>query len=63
MLYAERDQDMSELGGRYCRVSILPEFQTHVLRLLLHRKAKSILADAFEPYANANGQTIFPQGF
>ncbi|KAG5635330.1 hypothetical protein H0H81_011704 [Sphagnurus paluster] len=45
------------------RVSILTEFQTHVLRLLLHREASSVLADAFELYANAYERTILLRDF
>lgn len=35
------------------RTSIISEFYNHVLRLLLHREASSIVADAFELYASA----------
>lgn len=35
------------------RASILAEFKGHVVRLLLHREASGVLADAFELYANA----------
>ncbi|RDB30018.1 Pumilio y domain family member 6 [Hypsizygus marmoreus] len=45
------------------RASILLEFQTHVLRLLLHREATSVLADAFELYANAYERTILLRDF
>lgn len=45
------------------RTSILLEFQTHVLRLLLHREATSVLADAFELYANAYERTILLRDF
>ncbi|KAK2463945.1 hypothetical protein APHAL10511_003996 [Amanita phalloides] len=40
------------------RNSILSEFQSHVLRLLLHREASSVLADAFELYANAYERSL-----
>jgi pumilio family protein 6 len=36
------------------RSSILAEFYGHVLRLLLHREASPIIADAYELYANAS---------
>lgn len=45
------------------RSSILLEFQSHVLRLLLHREASSVLADAFELYANAYERTILLRDF
>ena len=45
------------------RAPILLEFQTHVLRLLLHREATSVLADAFELYANAYERTILLRDF
>ncbi|KAL5483404.1 PUF6 [Sanghuangporus weigelae] len=35
------------------RPSILFEFRGHVVRLLLHREASSVIADAYELYANA----------
>ncbi|KAL5521191.1 hypothetical protein ACEPAG_9114 [Sanghuangporus baumii] len=35
------------------RLSILLEFRGHAIRLLLHREASSIIADAYELYANA----------
>ena len=35
------------------RTSILLEFRGHVVRLLLHREATSVIADAYELYANA----------
>ena len=37
---------------------ILLEFQPHVLRMLLHKEASSVIADAFELYANAYERTI-----
>lgn len=42
---------------------MLLEFQNHVLRLLLHREATSVLADAFELYANAYERTILLREF
>ncbi|EGO22720.1 hypothetical protein SERLADRAFT_356787 [Serpula lacrymans var. lacrymans S7.9] len=45
------------------RPSILMEFQSHVLRLLLHREASSVLADSFELYANAYERTILLRDF
>src|ERR1700723_1555784 len=45
------------------RASILLEFQSSVLRLLLHREASSVLADAFELYANAYERTILLRNF
>lgn len=51
---------------RFCpthRPAILLEFQSHVLKLLLHREASSVLADAFELYANAYERTILLRDF
>ncbi|KAF9043743.1 ARM repeat-containing protein [Hymenopellis radicata] len=45
------------------RTSILLEFQSHVLRLLLHREATSVLADAFELHANAYERSILLRDF
>ncbi|KAF8344939.1 armadillo-type protein [Amanita rubescens] len=45
------------------RSSILSEFQSHVLRLLLHREASSVLADAFELYANAYERSLLLRDF
>ncbi|KAJ6551671.1 puf family RNA-binding protein [Mycena capillaripes] len=45
------------------RPSILKEFQGHVLRLLLHREATSVLADAFELYTNAYERTMLVRDF
>ncbi|KAH7923040.1 ARM repeat-containing protein [Leucogyrophana mollusca] len=45
------------------RASILMEFQSHVMRLLLHREASSVLADTFELYANAYERTILLRDF
>jgi len=43
--------------------SILLEFQSSVVRLLLHREASSVLADAFELHANAYERTILLREF
>ncbi|KAG7440558.1 ARM repeat-containing protein [Guyanagaster necrorhizus] len=51
---------------RYCpahRTSIILEFQSHTLRLLLHREASSVLADAFELYANAYERSLLLRDF
>ncbi|KAI0916483.1 hypothetical protein AcV5_002965 [Taiwanofungus camphoratus] len=51
---------------RFCpahRAAILREFQGHVLRLLLHREASSVLADAFELYANAYERSLLLRDF
>lgn len=51
---------------RFCpahRVSILLEFQSHILKLLLHREASSVIADAFELYANAYERSILLRDF
>ncbi|THH01960.1 hypothetical protein EW026_g824 [Hermanssonia centrifuga] len=45
------------------RQSILLEFQGSVLRLLLHREASSVLADAFELYANAYERSLLLRDF
>ncbi|KAF9527234.1 armadillo-type protein [Crepidotus variabilis] len=51
---------------RFCpshRSSILLEFQSSVLRMLLHKEASSVLADAFELYANAYERSILLREF
>ncbi|CAA7263624.1 unnamed protein product [Cyclocybe aegerita] len=51
---------------RFCpahRASILLEFQSQVIRMLLHKEASSVLADAFELYANAYERTILLREF
>ncbi|KAJ8076907.1 Pumilio y domain member 6 [Marasmius tenuissimus] len=51
---------------RFCpahRASMLLEFQGHVIKLLLHREASSVLADAFELYANAYERSILLREF
>ncbi|CDO74224.1 hypothetical protein BN946_scf184721.g3 [Trametes cinnabarina] len=45
------------------RVQILREFQGHVLRMLLHREASGVLADAFELYTNAYERSILLRDF
>ncbi|KAG1830439.1 armadillo-type protein [Suillus variegatus] len=45
------------------RASILLEFQSNVLRLLLHREASAVLADSFELYANAYERSILLRDF
>lgn len=45
------------------RPIILREFQGHVLKLLLHREASGVLADAFELYANAYERSILLRDF
>ncbi len=44
-------------------MAILQEFQGHVRRLLLHREASSVLADAFELYANAYERSLLLRDF
>ena len=43
--------------------SILLGFQPHVLRMLLHKEASSVIADAFELYANAYERMILLREF
>lgn len=45
------------------RANIMTEFRGHVVRLLLHREASSVLADAFELYANAFERAILLHDF
>ncbi|EJD08526.1 ARM repeat-containing protein [Fomitiporia mediterranea MF3/22] len=45
------------------RTSILLEFRGHVVRLLLHREASSVLADAFELYSNAFERSLLVHDF
>lgn len=66
LLANELDQFLITKLIRLCpthRQSILIEFQSHVLRLLLHREASSVLADAFELYANAYERTLLLRDF
>ncbi|KAH9914173.1 ARM repeat-containing protein [Epithele typhae] len=51
---------------RFCptyRPAILREFQGHALRMILHREASSVLADAFELYANAYERSLLVRDF
>ncbi|KAI0683160.1 ARM repeat-containing protein [Cytidiella melzeri] len=51
---------------RFCpthRTSILQEFQGSILRLVLHREASSVLADAFELWGNAYERSLLLQDF
>lgn len=41
----------------------MTEFQPSVMRLLLHREATTVLADAFELYANAYERSILLREF
>lgn len=45
------------------RTAILLEFQSSVIRMLLHREASSVLADAFDIYANPYERTILLREF
>ncbi|KAI0056139.1 ARM repeat-containing protein [Artomyces pyxidatus] len=45
------------------RLSIILEFQPHVLRLLLHREASRAIADTYELYANAYERAILMRAF
>ncbi|PFH47695.1 hypothetical protein AMATHDRAFT_6504 [Amanita thiersii Skay4041] len=45
------------------RADIFMEFRGSVLRLLLHREASSVLADAFELYANAYEKEVLVSDF
>lgn len=51
---------------RYCPsvcFSILGDLRGHVLRLLLHREASSVIADAFELYANGYERSLLVRDF
>ncbi|KAB5590423.1 Pumilio like domain containing protein [Ceratobasidium theobromae] len=51
---------------RYCnthRGAILSEFHNHVIRLLLHREASPIIADAYELYASAIERNLLLRDF
>ncbi|CAE6377945.1 unnamed protein product [Rhizoctonia solani] len=51
---------------RYCnahRTAILSEFHTHVIRLLLHREASPIIADAFDLYASSGERNLLLRDF
>ena len=46
---------------RFClsqRISILTELRGHVLRLLLHREASSVISDVFELYASSYERSL-----
>ncbi|KAH7106506.1 ARM repeat-containing protein [Auriculariales sp. MPI-PUGE-AT-0066] len=45
------------------RSAILSEFKGHVVRLLLHREASSVVADAYELYANAADRQMLAREF
>lgn len=45
------------------RSSILFELQGHVMRLLLHREASTVISEAFELYANAYERSILVRDF
>ena len=45
------------------RASILLEFQKSIIRLLLHREASSVIADAFDLYSNAFERSLLLQEF
>jgi hypothetical protein len=45
------------------RAAILAEFQGSVIRLLLHREASGVLADAFELHANATERALLLRDF
>ncbi|CAE6414946.1 unnamed protein product [Rhizoctonia solani] len=51
---------------RYCnahRTAILSEFHNHVIRLLLHREASPIIADAFDLYASTGERNLLLRDF
>ena len=51
---------------RFCpsqRTSIFTELRGYILRLLLHREASSVIADAFELYANAYERSLLVRDF
>jgi pumilio family protein 6 len=45
------------------RMSMIMEFRSHVVRLLLHREASQIIADIFEIHANATERTVLLRDF
>lgn len=45
------------------RPSILLEFRGSVVRLLLHRESSSVIADAYELYANAYERALLVRDF
>ncbi|KAG8791851.1 pumilio domain member 6, partial [Ceratobasidium sp. 428] len=51
---------------RYCsthRAAILSEFHSHVIRLLLHREASPIIADAYDLHASAAERNLLLRDF
>ncbi|CAE6355347.1 unnamed protein product [Rhizoctonia solani] len=51
---------------RYCnahRAAILSEFHNHIIRLLLHREASPIIADAFDLYASTGERNLLLRDF
>ncbi|QRV78698.1 pumilio homology domain family member 4 [Ceratobasidium sp. AG-Ba] len=51
---------------RYCpthRTAILSEFHSHVIRLLLHREASPIIADAYDLHASAAERNLLLRDF
>ena len=45
------------------RLSMIMEFRSHVVRLLLHREASQIIADIFELHSNATERTVLLRDF
>jgi pumilio family protein 6 len=45
------------------RLSIIAEFCSHVVRLLLHREASQVIADIYDLYANASERAILLRNF
>jgi pumilio homology domain family member 6 len=45
------------------RLSMITEFRSHVIRLLLHREASQIIADIYDLYANATERAILLRDF
>ena len=45
------------------RLSVIMEFRSHVIRLLLHREASQIIADIYDLYANATERAILLRDF
>ncbi|KAL0577745.1 Pumilio y domain member 6 [Marasmius crinis-equi] len=60
---AERNTVAEELKGKYKDLAQNKYSKGHVLKLLLHREASSVLADAFELYANAYERSILLREF
>ncbi|KDN34057.1 hypothetical protein RSAG8_12845, partial [Rhizoctonia solani AG-8 WAC10335] len=58
---------LGHLGSFNCsnahRGAILSEFHNHVIRLLLHREASPIIADAYELYASAAERNLLLRDF